>query len=348
MHVIFFRSGIRRWSLIALALAAAVLGLGYARYAAFRPAEVLPGVYRSEQPDAHDLRAAVARHGIRSVINLRGPVPKEAWYREEVAATRALGLARRDLSFETFDWPPKIETSAFIRAYESLPHPILLHCESGIDRTGWASATALLLEGASVEEARRELTLLRGHFCTGGCPLHAFFDEYEQWLAASSAPHSAARFRRWALEAYAPGPYDARLALLDPFPGILRPGEEVVVDVEVENRSPEIWPAGGGSERKIGLGARMLGPFATVPGDILWRFRQPLSPAADVFRSGMEGRATKPGEIRRIPLRFTAPAEPGVYALQIDMVDEHVNWFSNLGGPGLLVEFRVAEGETNG
>ena len=55
------------------------------------------------------------------------------------------------------------------------------------------------------------------------------------------------------------------------------------------------------------------------------------------------GRATGEIENRPFELRFTAPQTPGVYLLQIDMVDELVHWFSDLGFPGLIHELTVVE-----
>jgi protein tyrosine/serine phosphatase len=45
------------------------------------------------------------------------------------------------------------------------PKPLLVHCRSGADRSGLVSALYRLVdEGASVDQADRELSLIYGHF----------------------------------------------------------------------------------------------------------------------------------------------------------------------------------------
>ena len=48
---------------------------------------VIPGrVYRCAQPSPNKLERLVHAHGIRTVLNLRGPNPDQSWYRGERAA----------------------------------------------------------------------------------------------------------------------------------------------------------------------------------------------------------------------------------------------------------------------
>jgi protein tyrosine/serine phosphatase len=42
--------------------------------------------------------------------------------------------------------------------------PMLLHCKSGADRAGLASAVAVLVHGGTAEQALRQLSLRFGHF----------------------------------------------------------------------------------------------------------------------------------------------------------------------------------------
>jgi hypothetical protein len=48
-----------------------------------------------------------------------------------------------------------------------------------------------------------------------------------------------------------------------------------------------------------------------------------------------------PGEAAVVPVWLDAPADPGTYLLDIDLVHEHVRWFDD----PLTVELRVAERE---
>ena len=48
-----------------------------------------------------------------------------------------------------------------------------------------------------------------------------------------------------------------------------------------------------------------------------------------------------PGAYAQIPMRVTAPGEPGLYRLQLDVVREHIAWLSDLGASTHEVEIDV-------
>jgi len=118
---------------------------------------VAEGVYRSNQPSP----ARLERYrdmGIRTVINLRGAARSSPILFEAEACAR-LGL--RFVSVEGFS-ARRLPELAAIRALEalfrSLPRPFVMHCKSGSDRAGLASALYLLLiEGRPAAEAARQL-----------------------------------------------------------------------------------------------------------------------------------------------------------------------------------------------
>src|SRR3546814_3645424 len=63
--------------------------------------EVVAGeLYRSAQPSAAKLENYVRRHGIRTVINLRGENSDTRWYREEVDTARRLGIQHIDFRID--------------------------------------------------------------------------------------------------------------------------------------------------------------------------------------------------------------------------------------------------------
>jgi hypothetical protein len=49
----------------------------------------------------------------------------------------------------------------------------------------------------------------------------------------------------------------------------------------------------------------------------------------------------KPGEEIALSITVTAPAEPGDYLLELDMVQEHVAWFKDKGSPTCRVPVHV-------
>lgn len=157
--------------------------------------EVAPGrLYRSNHPLPGALRAAVRRHGIRSVINLRG-------HREDCGAdalsrgaAARLGLVHRDQPLESRGAPHRDRLLRLIGLFRESPEPILLHCKSGADRTGLAAGVWLAINGAPPEESAAQLSWRWGHFKGSRTGiLDAFF---ALWAAFHQA-HPDVPFQAW-------------------------------------------------------------------------------------------------------------------------------------------------------
>lgn len=127
---------------------------------------VEPGaVLRTAQLDPAHTGALVAEHGIKTVINLRGARPGNAWYDEEVKAAGAAGATHISFRLSARREPDEATLSALIDALRTAPRPILIHCEGGADRTGLASALyELMVMGRTPEEASGQLSFRYGHF----------------------------------------------------------------------------------------------------------------------------------------------------------------------------------------
>jgi protein tyrosine/serine phosphatase len=167
---------------------------------------VLPGqVYRSAQLSPAGLHDRILQCHLRSVLNLRGANPGEEWYDEECEETAEEGVRHYDLSADS-EYPPQPdELRELIALLDRCDRPLLIHCQSGIDRTGVTAAICVLLsEGGSLEQARAQLGLFCGGFPWAARTLRqkAFLAMYEAWLAQQGYPHSPARFRQWALHVY--------------------------------------------------------------------------------------------------------------------------------------------------
>lgn len=336
----------RRPASIAMGLIALVIvsvALWYWRVHSFHLREVVPGeIFRASQPSANAISRSASSVGLHTIVNLRGPNPKQAWYCEERDAASRLKLELVSLRFETFDWPPRIETLELVETLDRAPRPILIHCHSGLDRSGWAAGVVRLLRGETIDAARSELSRFKGHFCDRqSCALHRFFDLYEEWLDTTRRASNPEAFRDWLKVAYYPPPYAARISAQGDVPDRTAPGARVTFPVRVENISGATWLASDEKSRGVRLGARILGPFETEPGDAVELFRQPHTPARDLFRDGQSKGAWTAGEEKSIDVAFDAPSEPGVYYIQVDMVDEFVHWFSDLGDAGLVFPLRV-------
>ncbi|MDE2200841.1 MAG: tyrosine-protein phosphatase [Rhodospirillales bacterium] len=119
-------------------------------------------LYRSNHPTPGRLARAVRRHGVRSVINLRGATGSGSDALSRAAAAR-LGLRFFDVPMSSGRAPPRDALLALIAALRAAPQPALVHCKSGADRAGFAAAVFVLLEGGSTAAALRQLSWRHGH-----------------------------------------------------------------------------------------------------------------------------------------------------------------------------------------
>ena len=144
-------------------------------------AEIAPGVFRSNHPHPARLEAYAAR-GIRAVLNLRG-TGQRAPYLFEAEACAALGLQLISVDLQARKAAPPDQLLALFDAFDRIDRPFVMHCKSGADRAGLASALYLLDTGASVAEARRMLSLRYLHlrFTRTGVQDH-MLDIYEDRL----------------------------------------------------------------------------------------------------------------------------------------------------------------------
>ncbi|MBO3761111.1 dual specificity protein phosphatase family protein [Ciceribacter sp. L1K22] len=148
--------------------------------------EVLPGkFYRSAQLSPEALAGYIDRYGIATVINLRGENPQDQWYRDEMKAVQDRGAvylnfrmsAKRELTME--------ESFRLVALMRDAKGPILVHCQGGADRTGFASVLYLQqIAGVDEETAELQLTPLFGHL---NLPFLGAYAMDETWEAFEKA-----------------------------------------------------------------------------------------------------------------------------------------------------------------
>jgi undecaprenyl-diphosphatase len=145
-------------------------------------------LYRSAQLDKDELEEAVRDRGIRAVLNLRGAHPGESWYDDEVAASKALGVAHFDYGLSAYRMLTDGQISDVLGIIRRAPKPLLVHCKSGADRTGLVSALyRFAVEGKNAEEAEQQLTLLYGHFPYLTSRTRAMDDSFQMFVRKTTA-----------------------------------------------------------------------------------------------------------------------------------------------------------------
>ncbi|MCA8883750.1 MAG: tyrosine-protein phosphatase [Rhodobacteraceae bacterium] len=141
--------------------------------------EIAPGVWRSNQPSPRRLEIYKKR-GIRSVINLRGEA-RQSPYLFEKEACDALGLTLHSITLSARKLVPRDQILDLLALMRRAEKPFVLHCKSGSDRAGFASALYLaVIAGRPVAEARRQLHWKYLHLSTTDTGiLDHVFDVYE-------------------------------------------------------------------------------------------------------------------------------------------------------------------------
>ncbi|WFU05704.1 dual specificity protein phosphatase family protein (plasmid) [Rhizobium sp. CB3171] len=164
----WFFGGMRR-QIICAAVIFAVIACG--SYAGFLAATnnfhvvIADQVYRSAQPSAAEIVAYKAKYGIRTIVNLRGANPQDSWYQNERAAAQGEGIIHIDFGMSARQVQSPEKMRRLIKILAAAPKPLLIHCQSGADRTGLASALYLAAIAKTDEaSAQAQLSIRYGHF----------------------------------------------------------------------------------------------------------------------------------------------------------------------------------------
>jgi protein tyrosine/serine phosphatase len=179
----------------ALLVAAVVVAMaGYAAYELWSGnfhTVVAGQLYRSAQLGPGAISDSVRRYGIRTIINLRGENPRQQWYRSEVDAARDLKVTHIDFSMYSRRRLTPEEAATLIDIFRHARKPILVHCNSGADRTGLAAALYVAaIAGQGLEAAGRQISIRFGHL---GLPFSRAYAMDESWTELASriaAPRS--------------------------------------------------------------------------------------------------------------------------------------------------------------
>lgn len=133
---------LRRWLWV---LVLALVVFGAFRYSVFRITknfhEVDPGkFYRSAQLTPDEMAEVIEKYKIKTVISLRGAPEQAYWFHPQKEV-----LDRMNVQFFALWWtaeffPPKEDLVNYLDILKKAEYPILIHCRTGADRTGEATA----------------------------------------------------------------------------------------------------------------------------------------------------------------------------------------------------------------
>jgi protein tyrosine phosphatase (PTP) superfamily phosphohydrolase (DUF442 family) len=122
-------------------------------------------LYRSAQLNEGKLAEVIATYGIKSVINLRGDNRGSGWYDNELEVTAARGASHFDVRMTALRDTDDATVTQLIETMRTAPRPMLIHCESGSDRTGLAAALyERFLKEKPAEVAAGQISFRYGHF----------------------------------------------------------------------------------------------------------------------------------------------------------------------------------------
>ncbi len=169
-------SGRRNAWMDALFIDHAVLRILWTNFAVVRPGVL----YRSNHPTPGNLRAFTRKHGIKTLINLRGQAKNgsDALSRESASQ---LGLDFHDMAMESRGAPHRERILRLADIFAGMRAPALIHCKSGADRAGLAAGIFLLLQGERASVALQQLSWRYGHIKQAKTGiLDAFFLTYQR------------------------------------------------------------------------------------------------------------------------------------------------------------------------
>lgn len=282
-------------------------------------------VYRSSQLSAAELENLLDRHGIRTIINLRGNCDLMPWYPEECRTAHRQNVSLQDIGLSAGRLPSVTEVRQLVKVLDQSAYPILLHCRQGADRTGLVSAMILLLyTDTDYDQARRQLGLRYGHVSLGRTTyMGRFYKLYEDWLAGQDVTHSPARFRQWLLHEYTAGACLARLEVLDA-PTNIPHGKAWSFHVRAHNISSSPWhlSANGTAGHHLGYS------IANAKGKRVL-----------LGQTGLFEAEVPPGKTIELTVALPALKKPGKYFVQLDMTDDQQQcWFYQDGSEPVYLE----------
>ena len=153
---------------------------------------VVPGeLYRSAQPTAALIAEYRKGYDIKTIINLRGDNTGSGWYDSEVAEARRLGIAHVDFRMSARREMTMAQFDQLMDVFGKAEKPILVHCNSGADRSGLVSALYVAAIAKLGEEAAEgQISFRYGHIPLPVSSAYAMDRSFEAFEAVLGFPNS--------------------------------------------------------------------------------------------------------------------------------------------------------------
>jgi hypothetical protein len=152
---------------------------------------------------------------------------------------------------------------------------------------------------------------------------------YEHFLAGRGWSHTPDRYRRWVENDYIPYFYRARLEPLD-LPAWVAQGSRAVLRFRATNTSLQPWRFLPKHDRGVHLGAKVLLSEPGVGREV-------------ELRGGFLNLTVGPGEAVVLELEVPPIFEPGRYQFFVDLVNERVKWFSEMGSDPVVFDLPIRD-----
>jgi len=153
-------------------------------------------IYRSGQQSVAELTQFIEQKHIRSVLNLRG-FSWQPWFAKEKQTAAKLKVNYYSIHISPHDFPPLDRLKNISQIILTAPKPLLIHCKNGADRTGFASALALIvLQNASFQQAKKQYSWLYLAVSPSSVG-KLLFPRYQNWLQENNQASSKKAFLAW-------------------------------------------------------------------------------------------------------------------------------------------------------
>lgn len=154
-------------------------------------------LYRSAQLDKVTLEKLIREHGIKSILNLLGSSPDKAWYVDEIAVAKTLGVEHHDYGISASEVVSAGKLDDIVKILRHAPKPILIHCKNGADRSGLVAAVYLTeIKGVTPDEATGQLSLYYGHFPWLTSTTGAMDESFREYERRNFSPSSVSNVNR--------------------------------------------------------------------------------------------------------------------------------------------------------